>query len=227
MQTRVFIAPAVGLEAAIAAAAQLSHADHARARNMGSAKRYCEFVSGRLLLRQSLAAAYGERSSSWASEILPGGALRLTGGGGQLPTVSLSHSRGRIACALSDARFLGVDIELRQPRRHLEALAAEVLHPEEMAVFSRLDAAGKARFFYAKWVMKEALGKAVGCGIHYPMREVLVDEGRLCEVPQLSAADAGMWQFSHTLLDGDFSLGLAWQGGREHSVSITSVDISL
>jgi len=141
--------------------------------------------------------------------------------------LSLSHSKGLIACAVGETSLLGVDIEQIRARKHLPELAAGVLHPDELAEFSRLGEDSQTRFFYAKWVAKEALGKALGCGINYPMRETLLHDERLLAAPQGWIAAPEKWQFSHTLLPGGYSLGLAWHGDSATSVSIESVEIRL
>ena len=144
-----------------------------------------------------------------------------------MPALSLSHSHGKVVCALAQTPALGVDIELVQARKHLPQIAEAILHAQELARFSGLNGTGKLAYFYAKWVLKEALGKAMGCGINYPMREFLLDEHSLVEAPPAWVLVPENWAFSNTLLDGGYRLGLAWQGDSACRISIKTVEIRI
>ena len=226
MQVSIFIAPVCDTSTIELTAGRLAEADRLRLQGMHTVKRRSEFLSGRLLARQSLTELYGEQAAMWRLETQPSGALHLSGMHGT-PAISLSHSKERIACAVAEATFLGVDIERIQARKHLPALAAEVLHRSELADFSRLEGDRQVCLFYEKWVMKEALGKALGCGINYPMHEILFQDEHLMAAPLALISSPENWRFSHTLLPGGYSLGVAWQGDPENSVSIESVEIRL
>jgi 4'-phosphopantetheinyl transferase len=180
-----------------------------------------------MLARQSLAMIYGERALTWRIEPQPSGALCVCGEHGSMPAISLSHSNGRVVCAVAETALLGIDIERIQPRKSLKDLAVEVLHPYELAEFQQLEAESRLEFFYERWVLKEALGKALGHGVNYPMREVLINDDRLVATPQPWTFDSGSWWFSHTLLDGEYSLGLACQGCTDNSISICRIEIRI
>lgn len=203
--------------------------EQARALEMRSPKRRREFVSGRLLLRQMLRQTYGRRADGWRLEYASNGAPRLREAGSTAvcPAVSVSHSRGYVACALGEVPALGMDIELIRPRSTLAEVAARVLHPEEMGEFLRLNEEARQAFFYAKWVLKEALGKALGHGLAYPMQDCLFDRNRLVSAPVAWIEVPANWAFSHAQLDCGLSLGLAWQGGSVDCASINTVEIRL
>ncbi|MCY4582826.1 MAG: 4'-phosphopantetheinyl transferase superfamily protein [Chloroflexi bacterium] len=77
---------------------------------------------------------------------------------------NVSHSGRHGLIALSVAGRLGVDIEERIPRRHLEELIAAVMGPEEQAELAVLREPAKLHRFYRLWTLKEALIKALGTG---------------------------------------------------------------
>ncbi len=100
------------------------------------------------------------------------------------PAISVSHTRGMVACGLTTAGAFGIDIEAHRPRA-FDAIAGWSFGEEER----RTIAAGQASAFYRIWTLREAMSKATGDGL------ALVTDGRdRCEGP-----DEGMW---HRQLDG-------------------------
>ncbi|MFC8914567.1 4'-phosphopantetheinyl transferase family protein [Streptomyces sp. NPDC047821] len=77
--------------------------------------------------------------------------------------ISLSHSGGRVAVALSPAGPVGVDIE--QVARDMRDLTEVVLAPEEREELERLAEAGRPGAFTRYWARKEAVLKATGDGL--------------------------------------------------------------
>jgi 4'-phosphopantetheinyl transferase len=82
------------------------------------------------------------------------------------PQISLSHGRGAVAVALggSSRLRLGVDVEVVRPVR-ATALADRYLAPAEARWLDGLDEAERGRAFLWLWTQKEAVGKALGCGL--------------------------------------------------------------
>lgn len=228
MQVFVFIAPVCNIETAAHWHEQLSVVDRKRAYEMGSEKRRREFISARLLARQGLFEVYGNDAKAWTLAAQPNGALQLRGPDqASKPAISLSHSRGKVACAFAETECLGLDVEQLRDRPHLTELAEYIMHSEELAEFYGLDALDRARTFYAKWVMKEALGKALGYGLNYPMQDFLLNREHVLAAPEEWLSDPDAWSLAHEYLDGEFSLGLAWQGNTAARVSIQTVEIHL
>ncbi len=79
---------------------------------------------------------------------------------------SISHSGRWVACAVSTQTALGLDIEMRDPSRDLDALAAQAFGGDEMPQWERLRAQPEPQRvdgFYRLWSEKEArfkLGRA-------------------------------------------------------------------
>ncbi|HET8682560.1 MAG TPA: 4'-phosphopantetheinyl transferase superfamily protein [Micromonosporaceae bacterium] len=102
----------------------------------------------------------------------PHGRPRLPGG--ELE-VSVSHSGGQVAVALTTAAPVGVDVE---EKRELDAtaLTAQILAPGERA--DGLDG------FFALWARKEAVVKATGDGLRVRLDQVAIDaDGRVRSYP--------------------------------------------
>jgi phosphopantetheinyl transferase len=125
----------------------------------------------------------------------------MAGGG---PAISLSHSRGVVACALADAEALGVDIEWHRPRAW-SALAAYAFGKRERA----LVAEGGAQAFYRIWTLREAWAKATGEGLVAAADgRDQVDDGPLFGLWS-KASDGRVWLFGHHHARRDLSLSVA------------------
>src|SRR5262249_36616063 len=112
---------------------------------------------GRALLRRLLVEATGLPPAGWRFLVEPSG--RLTARHHRCcraHSVSLSHSGGWVACAISDAGPVGIDIEVHRPHRNLHGIAAAAFGPGEQTQVATDGAAG----FYRIWTLKEAMAKA-------------------------------------------------------------------
>ena len=78
---------------------------------------------------------------------------------------NVSHSGQHGLVALAQGGSLGVDVEERRQRIHREGIAARMFAPEERDVLSRLPEERRLSTFYRFWTLREAVGKALGCGL--------------------------------------------------------------
>lgn len=141
-------------------AALLSPSERMRLHGFLRPQRACQFLLGRLLMRQALMQASTCRLEEIEVEERPGAAprVRIAGAladGIALPAVSLSHSGGWIACAVGMDTQIGVDIEAPVAGRDLAALADHAFTPDELAWMAQ-QADGKEDAFYRLWCAKEA-----------------------------------------------------------------------
>jgi 4'-phosphopantetheinyl transferase len=67
---------------------------------------------------------------------------------------------------------VGVDVELRRPRRRLELLARASLSPAEKEWFARLPAPDRLAAFLDLWSAKEAYSKLLGRGLQLSFRHL-------------------------------------------------------
>lgn len=96
------------------------------------------------------------------------------------PHLSLTHTRGLIACALFDAP-VGVDAEPAD-RQVAAALARRILSEPERARYAALPAAARGAFLLGRWVAREAHGKRTGEGIAGGGAHLVVtDDGRVLD----------------------------------------------
>ncbi len=79
---------------------------------------------------------------------------------------NVSHSVNHGLIALSRDSEVGVDVEERLARRHLEGLIATVMGPDEKVKLLGLTGKRRLHLFYRIWTMKEALAKGSGTGLY-------------------------------------------------------------
>ncbi|KAF3998844.1 4'-phosphopantetheinyl transferase family protein [Glaciimonas immobilis] len=123
-----------------------------------------EFLIGRVLLRFAIArlgsVAFSDVSIATAETGAPVAIVpRWPATKGDRPHISLSHSRGWVACAVSADTTIGLDIELPDPDRDFPALAAVAFGVSESKWLSRQPEAVRTAEFYKLWCAKEALFK--------------------------------------------------------------------
>ncbi len=128
-----------------------------------------EFIAGRLLLREVLAAACGCEPEETQFDHGPFGKPYLTGHEEHTGLeFNLSHSGGYVGLALSHERPVGLDLEhhaMSDEKPYLE-MARRFFHPEETIFLTACSPGVELRHqFYRIWTKKEAYAKAQGSGL--------------------------------------------------------------
>jgi len=121
--------------------------------------RRAEFVAGRVLARRLLADEFGCAPAEVPLKVDPGGRLGVAG---DTVGVSLAHSAGLVAVALSRDGAVGIDLE--RADREPTALAW-FCSPAERRWLDTLPRADRQTGFVRLWTRKEACLKAAGTGI--------------------------------------------------------------
>ncbi|MBT0963225.1 4'-phosphopantetheinyl transferase family protein [Denitromonas iodatirespirans] len=127
-----------------------------RLQAMSSNRRRTQFCAGRALLRLALGHVRGLPPQPWPFMLDDG---RPVLAGRQAPQLSLSHSGGHVACAISLTGRCGIDLQAdtgRSPR----GIADTFFAPADVDWLERQP--DFARAFQALWVLKEAWAKASG-----------------------------------------------------------------
>jgi 4'-phosphopantetheinyl transferase EntD len=138
----------------------LSQEEQARLSAMTAQRRRTQFIAGRWLARQSLAARGGGRWQDYALSAPDDGAPQLLAA----PVsgawyFSLSHSGDWLACAIS-SQPVGVDVECSDRARDFPALNEWMHEPQALADMPA-DPRDQQAWFYAQWTLKEAWLKQV------------------------------------------------------------------
>ena len=139
----------------------LSPGEMARHQRFVRAYRQRQFVVGRVLLRMALGRLLGVTPQEIRLEEQVGKAPRLAAPvlKGVQPGFSIAHSGRWVACAVSAHTALGLDIEMKDGTRDLDALAAQAFDSGEMSQWARLQGLPdeqRVEGFYRLWSEKEA-----------------------------------------------------------------------
>lgn len=135
----------------------LSEAEQARLSAMTAPRRRAQFLAGRRLARQCLAARAGGRWQDYALSAPEDGApqvLAAPASAGGPWYFSLSHSGDWLACAVSP-QPVGVDVECSDRARDFQALG-EWMHEPAALQDAPGDPQEQQAWFYAQWTLKEA-----------------------------------------------------------------------
>ena len=171
-------------------------------------------------------------------------------GPAEVPIVTGEHGRPRLAGSLappldfnvthtttcvagavvrSGAR-VGIDVESTSVGRNLDLLIQEVTGVRERTRLTELQGAARAHAFLACWTRKEAIAKAFGTGVAYPLRNIDLPNEPLdgtvsfqcCDVPAESCRN---WMIRTAgALSDEFVLSIAVHG---HEMSFRPTTLSL
>ena len=87
---------------------------------------------------------------------------------------NISHSKNNLFFGFCLEHSIGVDIEETDRQTNVNDLAKQVLSDDELKVFSQLSDQDKTIGFFNAWTRKEAFLKAIGMGMHFPMKNFSV-----------------------------------------------------
>ena len=109
---------------------------------------------------------------------------------------NVSHSGGVAVAAFAPSGDVGVDVEEMRRDRDLRGLAHRFFAPAESAELDLLAGEALVTGFYRCWTRKEAFVKAVGEGVSFDLRRVVVSaepEARILSIDGDEAAAASWW----------------------------------
>lgn len=89
----------------------------------------------------------------------------LVGGVPASTDFNVSHSGRHGLIAVAPKRRIGVDVEVRSPRRDIDGDIRLLFSPEERARLNEANGRRRLELFWSLWTMKEALLKALGTGL--------------------------------------------------------------
>lgn len=84
---------------------------------------------------------------------------------------NMSHSKDYAVYVLALDCQVGIDIEWRNNNIDVQRLSSLVLIENETTIFRKLKSSEKLNDFYKVWTKKEAILKAFGQGLSYPMNQ--------------------------------------------------------
>ncbi len=202
----------------------LSPVERLRAERFAFAKDRRAYIAAHGLLRCVLSEYLPVAPASWTFErVLLGKPWIASPAEGMGFRFNLSHSTGMVACAVSLAGEVGVDVEAVREGEHLP-LARRFFAPEEVSQLEPLPPAERAEAFIRFWTLKEAYIKARGLGLSldlagFAFPDVFGEkiEIRFAEGFEDNPAD---WHFFRHEPDGDHKIAVAVHRPPETQVAL-------
>jgi len=131
---------------------------------------------------------------------------------------NLSHSRDLALVAVTGGCEIGVDLEWLNDVVDVHQVAAVVFSPLEIAVLNRLAMPETREAFFNGWTRKEAIVKALGAGLGYPVQRLTVSIAPPEPVRIIRADSATMdgsrWTVEALTPAPGFAAALAHRGPR-------------
>lgn len=174
------------------------------------------YTAAHVFLRQTLSQHADVSPADWQFSSNAYGKPAITNHGCETLQFNLSHTRGLLACAISQGRAVGVDVERHKPLHDLENLCRTALAaPETAEVLSHSLSEGQIQRFFTYWTLKEAYIKARGLGLSIPLQQFhfqQTDGGEWRLHCQRALQDHGThWQFLSQQVENSYHLALAVQ----------------
>jgi 4'-phosphopantetheinyl transferase len=190
----------LGADAIAAAVAVLSDEELAQYRRFHFAEDARDYALAHALLRTVLSRDGAHAPREWQFGKTPEGKpfVRDADAGGV--SFSLSHTRGMVACAVTRDADIGIDVERINRDVNAGGIAVRFFAPVEAAALGNLAPEVRTGRFFDLWTLKEALVKALGLGLSFPLDRVAFDVDALAAGPTIAfsgPADipALQWQF--------------------------------
>ena len=134
----------------------LDDSERLRLARFARRERRKQFIAGRVLARRTLGAVLGVAPETVRLVERHGGAPSLAMPGAGAAGFSISHSGSWIACAASATGRVGLDVEVVDPARDIDALAAQAFDASQQAWLAARPAASRLGDFYRAWSTLEA-----------------------------------------------------------------------
>jgi 4'-phosphopantetheinyl transferase len=135
------------------------------------------FVIARLALRRLIGAHLAVAPDRVAIARAPGGRPELDPGQSATLSFSLSYAGERVLIAVAEGVAVGVDIERIAPIGEQDAIVRSRFSASEISAWNRLEPGARPAAFYEAWTRKEAVLKATGAGLAYPLDRLSVTFG--------------------------------------------------
>ncbi|MBI3355229.1 MAG: 4'-phosphopantetheinyl transferase superfamily protein [Nitrospirae bacterium] len=149
------------------AAHYLSKDEQERANRLVSERHRQQFMAARAVLREVLSRYCAQRPQELAIQTTSDGKPFLTDSAAV--RFNLTHSHGRTLIAIAKDREVGIDLEKLRPEVDVVGLAKRFLSRQDQAFIEAGDPERRHERFLRVWVAREAVFKAEGKGITFPL----------------------------------------------------------
>ncbi len=180
--------------------AVLSPEERTRAAKFAFTRHRQAFIASRGILRNMLARYTGLEPEALDFDYNPyGKPLLLPGCGGNWLHFNVAHSASLALYAVRLGGAVGVDVEQSKTLEDMDQIAANTFSAAENAILQMLPDKERHEAFFACWTRKEALIKALGSGLSYPLKDfdVTLHPGEPARVTRIKDGKPEQW----TLVD--------------------------
>ena len=155
-----------------------------------------EYLVSHALLREVLSQYHEETPDFWSFERNKYGKPEVAGSYDDIH-FNIAHASGLVACVVSRAGDVGIDVERHTNGRAMLSVADHYFSPQELAYLESVSEQEKDACFYRFWTLKEAYIKAVGQGLSTPLVDFSFNISSLNDISiEGSHGDAEQdWQF--------------------------------
>ena len=140
-----------------------------------------------------------------------------------------STSYGMALLAITYGRDVGIDLELIRPLRDAEAIANRYFSREEFEILQTISAENRDLAFLHVWTCKEAVLKATGTGLSFPLDQLAVSAdptqpARVLSIDGMTPSSAASWQLASFRPGDGFVGAIASLGSPHHTEYWTCPD---
>jgi len=90
----------------------------------------------------------------------------------QLISFNASSTSNMIAFICAQNRNIGIDIECIDPKLNIDSIIPSLFSLNETKLFQLIDDSNRLEHVLRFWTAKEAYVKALGSGLHYPLKDI-------------------------------------------------------
>lgn len=192
--------------------ALLSPDERRRAERFAVQPARAAYVVARAALRRQLGQALSRDADAIGIGVDERGRPFLDDPPHDAPDFNLSHSGSLIAIAIARGGRVGVDVEWHGRNRGLRELVSQVMGPHEAAFLNTLEGPEFRRAFYECWTRKEALVKALGIGIAYPLRSIDIPVVKAGAAHRAELEPDSVWSVWTSSPQANYTLSVALAG---------------
>lgn len=146
--------------------AVISERERARYERLRRTEDKESYLAAHVAVRAALADVAATSPDRWCISYDPGGQPIVSSPSGvRAPRISISHTRGLAACAVSADAWVGIDVEADDRDIDVTRLARRNLSCAERLELETHGESDRVRRFLEYWTLKEAYAKALGKGL--------------------------------------------------------------
>jgi 4'-phosphopantetheinyl transferase len=124
---------------------------------------------------------------------------------------NVSHSNDVVLIAIAKDLDVGIDVEVHRHVDNLDSLAASILCTADYALWLGCPVSERTATFYRVWTCKEAVAKAIGCGMAMDFKSLRIGftPGHTAELISIGEPSRQVGKWSLRELESDYGYSAA------------------